>query len=223
MSFMQNDFAQPISPTETVPGTLRGFRWMKLDGRFGRVRLESVTLPYVWAAHEENVASCAMRKMKLDRVIDPGDCAVCAAKRVGQAFRHYAPVPRSYKETVRCQCYAWQTLGSPLGLSVATYSVAPIDEGPPHPSPNRECKCGFYASYRPISADDTPGVNLSVAEIIGARYVYVLAVVQAYGRVILGEVGFRAEKMRIEAVFASSLPEWDELRALGYGDRKSVV
>ena len=74
------------------------------------------------------------------------------------------------------------------GENVATCNLLRITferaTAPVHttPAPQWDCRCGFYARYEPTqSANGTD----------------VLGVIEAYGRVILGERGFRAEKARI--------------------------
>ena len=67
-----------------------------------------------------------------------------------------------------------------------------ITTAPVHttPAPQWDCRCGLYARYEPIPYS----INV---EVVG--------VVEAYGRVILGERGFRAEKARILGLL---VPPW---------------
>jgi hypothetical protein len=55
-----------------------------------------------------------------------------------------------------------------------------------HDSPSVGCRCGIYAWYKP---EDTG--------ILDAR---VFGVVQAFGRILMGDHGFRAERARIAAI-----------------------
>lgn len=91
------------------------------------------------------------------------------------------------------------------------YASVPPPEG--HDAPNRDCTCGFYASYAP-ETDFYPGQSWGeeyckefIANRPGRRdkeeaadYVIVRAVVEMQGRVIMGRLGVRAEKMKIVAV-----------------------
>ena len=55
----------------------------------------------------------------------------------------------------------------------------------PGPTPVAECSCGFYAKHRPDNFDSRG---------------YVIGVIKAYGKVILGTEGFRAQYAEIEAL-----------------------
>jgi hypothetical protein len=57
---------------------------------------------------------------------------------------------------------------------------------PRHDAPFAECQCGLYAWYRPDSTSIVP------ADVFG--------VIEATGRVLLGDRGFRAERARLLAV-----------------------
>jgi hypothetical protein len=63
---------------------------------------------------------------------------------------------------------------------------------PPHPSPDPDCTCGFYAF----------GGEQWVGEHPRSRHV--LAVVACWGRIIAGTRGLRAEHCRIEALWLSA-------------------
>ena len=65
------------------------------------------------------------------------------------------------------------------------------DDRPPHPSPDPDCTCGFYAYGGQQWAGDHPHSR------------HVLAVVACWGRVIAGTRGLRAEHCRIEALWLS--------------------
>lgn len=65
-----------------------------------------------------------------------------------------------------------------------------------HSAPNIDCKCGIYAYYRP-----------SAIAIGGPQAI--VGVVEATGRVLMGERGFRAEHARILAIAPTTeLSEW---------------
>lgn len=79
----------------------------------------------------------------------------------------------------------------------------------PHPAPAAVCTCGYYATYR--LQDLSPyqsWENLREAS-------YVIGTVKAYGSVVLGTVGFRAQYMEIEALVRSG-PRVTE-KAAAYG------
>lgn len=71
-----------------------------------------------------------------------------------------------------------------LGLQSVVYGE-PVDWSPDHHAPERGCGCGFYATHQSKDTDER-------GEVLG--------VVEAYGRVIVGTKGFRAEKVKIVAL-----------------------
>lgn len=74
-----------------------------------------------------------------------------------------------------------------------------------HEAPNKECTCGFYASYDP-DTDFYPGRKWGDQYAIAQRkphlegWVIVRAVVELSGRIVMGRVGVRAERMKIKAL-----------------------
>ncbi len=74
--------------------------------------------------------------------------------------------------------------------------------------PNQHCRCGFYGYYLP---DLPPQANYSQQD--GG----VLAVAEASGRIILAELGLRAQKMQLTAVYIDpgnySVP-WAQIREI---------
>jgi hypothetical protein len=75
------------------------------------------------------------------------------------------------------RCVTRDTVGSGVGSS-----ALPDD----HPAPGAGCNCGIYGWYAP---DDARILNASV-----------FGTIEASGRVLMGERGFRAERARITAV-----------------------
>jgi len=73
--------------------------------------------------------------------------------------------------------------------SLISYDVQ-ID---PHVAPVKGCTCGIYATHEPGSRDTT-GI--------------ILGSIKAYGRIILGTEGFRAEKAQIEALAFRDMDPW---------------
>ncbi len=69
---------------------------------------------------------------------------------------------------------------------------AVCDIGGEHDAPSTTCACGIYAWYRPDDSRLIPGV--------------VFGVVEARGRVLLGDYGFRAEHARVTALVTSWPP-----------------
>jgi hypothetical protein len=67
-----------------------------------------------------------------------------------------------------------------------------LQDRPPHPSPDPDCTCGFYAFGREQWVGEHP------------RSRHVLAVVSCWGRVVAGTRGLRAEHCRIEALWLSA-------------------
>jgi hypothetical protein len=72
---------------------------------------------------------------------------------------------------------------------------------PHHNTPKLDCTCGFYASYDPAT-DFYPYHEWFApwtgdTEMTGAGYVVVKAAVEMSGRVVMGRLGVRAQKMKI--------------------------
>lgn len=61
---------------------------------------------------------------------------------------------------------------------------------PKHQVPTRSCTCGFYALHGPAELNTGPHVNI------------VNGVIKAYGNVVLGTQGFRAQYAEVEALVA---------------------
>lgn len=71
-------------------------------------------------------------------------------------------------------------------VTTATCAAPPEETFGPHPAPASGCSCGLYGWYRPDDTAILPG--------------NVFGVVEASGRVLLGDRGFRAERARVRAV-----------------------
>lgn len=81
-----------------------------------------------------------------------------------------------------------------------------------HASPVQGCTCGIYGWYRPTEA------RLHVGDVFG--------VIEASGRVLLGDFGFRAEKARIVAVVTDNPSKIHALKWLGidtYPDQDALL
>ena len=72
--------------------------------------------------------------------------------------------------------------------ALCTRILAPHAHGSEEPSPVKDCTCGIYARHRPED------VNVTLGPIMGT--------IKAYGHVILGTEGFRAQYAEIEAISA---------------------
>ncbi|HEY8526687.1 MAG TPA: hypothetical protein VIL48_17085 [Acidimicrobiales bacterium] len=158
-----------------VPGTLRGYRTWRPAGR--RVRIPEGALP---------LTSVTRRRV----VWPPMLVARCAPSPVGRrglagpplGFPGQPPGPPNPPP-------AGPPAGPPdprAGSPGSPGSEAQEGPAPDHRAPQLGCDCGIYAWYAP---DDT--------RILHAR---VFGVVEASGVVLMGERGFRAEKVRIRAV-----------------------
>jgi len=102
----------------------------------------------------------------------------------------------------------------PDGYLYPLFSDAPWHDGPntarclrhdeqSHPSPDPDCRCGFYAYGTEQWAGDHPHSR------------HVLAVVACWGRIIAGTRGLRAEQCRIEALWLSEAVPEDLVLAVG--------
>lgn len=229
MTYYQSHFANPVSPVETVPGTLRGFRWMKLEA--GARELTSVSMHYRWLPGE-NISRCPIKTYILEAIVEleTESCSFCAKKHLGTQIS--LPVDRStYHINYFCTCrrqYEYSPFSFPEKTRwsypsyppdriehTAEFFVVPVGEHH-NTSPDRNCECGFYASYLPMKPEETPGLRHR----FNTQYAFgmdpILAVVQSYGKIVLGELGFRAEKMQVEALFALNQLAFDRLKMLGW-------
>jgi hypothetical protein len=82
--------------------------------------------------------------------------------------------------------YTW-TPGQNVAQCLASRGLRPNAHGTTGGPPQAKCSCGFYALYDPYHAGewDNEGV-------IGS--------IKAYGRIVIGTRGFRAEKVHLEAL-----------------------
>lgn len=122
--------------------------------------------------------------------------------------RDYSYVPEGGVFTATCQ--AFRSYG---GCTCGMCRSARREET--HASPNKECRCGFYAHYLPTS-DFYPGMRWGVApglfmDRMPHGLAMVRAVVEMTGTVILGTKGVRAQKMRVKALAV----DWEKY---GYAD-----
>ncbi|MFE6222953.1 hypothetical protein [Streptomyces sp. NPDC057854] len=96
---------------------------------------------------------------------------------------------------------------SPYGGALATRSTRhPYFKE--HPTPSLECTCGFYAHYFPETdfyRDGQWALDEGTIDLTGVRFI-VRAVVEVSGRVVAGDLGVRAEKMKIKALAV----DWDK-------------
>ncbi len=89
---------------------------------------------------------------------------------------------------------------------------AVCDVGGEHDAPHPSCACGIYGWYRPDDSRLIPGV--------------VFGAVEATGRVLLGDYGFRAEHVRVRGLVTGWPPlvAWcDEHGITAFGSRAALV
>lgn len=85
-----------------------------------------------------------------------------------------------------------------------------------HPTPSLECTCGFYAHYYPDTdfyEDEYWKLMEDATDLTGAR-ITVRAVVEAAGRVVAGDLGVRAERIKVKALAV----DWGKLLISDPGD-----
>jgi hypothetical protein len=148
--------ASGFSELATIQGTIRGYRWWRLNER---AHLES---PY-WLGDDwdprENRAACL-----------------------------YTPSP-------------WMM---PLAITrrLRTSWVSPHDS----PAPERECACGFYGLWDLPTGDVEGGYQWRSAPAVSTAAVgrIVFGIAEAWGRILLGSEGWRAELCRPLALFLPS-------------------
>jgi hypothetical protein len=76
----------------------------------------------------------------------------------------------------------------------------------PHPlgAPERRCSCGFYGLLDLPGGSDPTAQPVLDPSMSGGPVRLVFGVVEAYGRVLIGQRGWRAECARVSALFAAS-------------------
>ena len=162
---------------ELVPSGLRVYRHYKMTGR----RLGSTITSSPHFEPGVNTAEC----YAVESTLADKHCETCAGRGVV-----YVRVP--YRPGVRF---------NPFDIEPGFDSVVKMEPCKclrKCEAPNRNCTCGFYASYSPdtdffASHNRPPGMY-------GVPAPPVFAVVEASGRVLMGSRGVRAERMRVTAV-----------------------
>lgn len=122
--------------------------------------------------------------------------ALCAteksSKRIGVSVEHCAEHLDQVLHPVFVGIYAHVPGVNVARCAKSGEHQAPVPHGP--------CSCGFYASHR--------GFPL---EYLGHP---VFAVVKATGRILLGDLGFRSEKVEVEALSAGNRQHWIATEAI---------
>lgn len=108
------------------------------------------------------------------------------------------------------RCFAWRPEQNIWFKTIPrAFSLNGYDSSEEHFVPKKSCSCGFYGYYTPDRIDQVGGN--------GTEWTAV-AVVEAYGNIILGTKGFRSEKMKALAVV---LPP--ELRQISHRDFQAAT
>lgn len=186
----QNDYG---GSTELVPGGLRTYRHYRLNSN----SLASTITTRDVAAPGVNEAQClANPYSKADK-----NCAQCRGHG-----RYTVVVPNPDANSIHRSFVDRLSLDSisfdGLDATIQTERDCPcLTE---HSAPNRDCQCGFYASYSPRTdffAEYIRQLNSHPGgPAFGCDIPPVFAVVEASGRVLMGSTGVRAEKMRVVAM-----------------------
>lgn len=195
-----------------VPGALRGYRqltfaeprvWIDLRGKHHMepAQILSPQQRHVWSVRD-NQASCPNRTI----VGSSSECAKCDEYMVGKFTSYDDPYD---DEDAECSIDMWcshigyysPTLNSYYSMSPPRRTITATLKLGTHPAPTGGCTCGFYGTYNLSHLMSAPGINW-----MGYRYSFetprakLVAVVEAHGKVVLAESGFRAEKMNIIAL-----------------------
>lgn len=177
----QADFGS-ASDREFVPSGLRGYRLFKVIGG----ELHSLLRQHLWTSSESSdypveTATCSLMVITDVKAWDFCNCA----ERYLLGRTYFSPV--STWLTPPLTPYS-HFCGVSEGVGDAKVYVKKAHLSS---APDRNCVCGFYASYNPRTLINSPGCSLYYDT------PYVLGVVEASGRVVMGSKGFRSEKMRI--------------------------
>lgn len=189
----------------TVPGALRGYRFLRYDADRGTLR--SPQQPFFWRLNgAANAAECHILDSPIAVTGECDDCSsevfswICAqgpsanthrASMMSWTCRHGHATTSSVVE--------YYLLGRPPPPSSVDVIVVTVHWDHKHPNgpvPVRDCCCGFYAGYNLTGLSGAPGVNALGRDVV-------LGVVEASGHTILGTRGFRSEKMRVVSVCPS--------------------
>lgn len=184
---------------EVVPGKLRGFRLFRVAWNGD---LYSMVQDYTWRNKLER-AECEVGKV-VKAVNDLDNCRCVSQLEGNLYFPDFRGGYRSYIP-YECKCWTLERIRHYMGsrnlpkyrtLIGTTVMEKHHDDSQ---TPLKECTCGFYAAYNSKSLWGAPGCNLDIwgGYVGGAWSGFVLGVVEASGKIILGERGFRSEKMQI--------------------------
>ena len=90
--------------------------------------------------------------------------------------------------------FAWNNDPGPAECAIRWYEGRwmNVRNSEDHPAPFTGCSCGYYAAYEPDGYKDYMPSPLHEA---------IHGCIKAYGRISLGERGFRARYVRVEAVY----------------------
>lgn len=149
---------------------VRGYRWMRLDHSGGHYRLMAVNNGFVYIP-QGNVAKCEKTK---------------SSQRVPPNTEGASPIPR-----------LTYVVNGVLAIDPDPASVSEwILEKYDHDAPQMDCTCGFWAYYTLEEAFK------NYKDIIGFPQdkTIVLAALDAYGRITVGEKGYRAGQADIIGV-----------------------
>lgn len=171
MSPRQEDYGQENNPA-LVPGALTAFRHFQISLKTGEIAPMN---------YDVKRASMGYPQGRSSEAYPP----------LARAWMVGMPPPSDYYEAGCFKSYPYYTRDG--------YEVEQ------HEAPVQNCTCGFYASYDPAT-DFYPsrrwGRSYAIASGRGhvRDWAVVRAVVEVSGRVVMGRVGVRAQRMKIKAL-----------------------
>lgn len=168
---------------ELVPGVLRGYRAWRLRGRSKPTGLHSRFNSFSWEPEysPDLLPVTCYPDVSWRRGLNTAGCRV--RDSVGRVATRLGMDPDRFLST--CATTGGRLTGAFIDAHGSSWH-APTDS-----SPAAKCSCGFYSYYDRFSE-----------EFLGTR-AGVHGSVRAYGKVLLGPRGFRAEKVEVEAICMS--------------------
>lgn len=195
---------------ELVPGVLRGYRQFK----YRQVGIERHSLLYSpqqqfrWDIDNTNTATCLCV-----RVTDAsGPCSQCVNLIIGSVISADRIDINGLLRTLCGHQYPMVDDDGGMYLRRINDSRVKITYTPVHLNspPDGNCGCGFYAAHTLNNLLNAPGIVWYQPHLTAtmSHLTSVIGVVEAFGKVVVGTKGFRAEKMRVVAL-ANYTPQDD--------------
>jgi hypothetical protein len=182
-----------------VPGSLRGYRYFTLNilGEITSVVFRN----HLWTSPRFCTSQCNLYVAGNVKPKSSYFCASCAkvydSPRVwGLEYDRYVDTKTPVTVEMVCDCdFLRAVINNPwkaLPRIKSFQASLTLRRFHSESAPSHNCRCGYYAGYTIESLRGAPGCSGLDLPLVG--------VVEAAGKVVLADRGFRAEKMRVVAV-----------------------